>query len=240
MRLELTQNPQIVQSIMFNDEIWDKVRIDGLSRSNPIKAFPKNKIALKALVNDEVIGVHLFTEKEDVLECHPMLLKEFRRDYGREFFSEGLDWVFNNTDYNVLEAVIPMIHRSTINLVKKLGFKQVGIDEKSILIDGVNNKRTVLSLSKPIEGIVLRGVQDQRKGFKTANIDYKGNKGVFLCDTNYGKGLAVCVRDELEVHIFEFSSDIYGKSLQVTNMKEIDKRVFLGIGLAINDLAGDL
>lgn len=84
---------------------------------------------------------------------------------------------------------------------------------------------------------VIHGIQDSKKPFKTANIKASLEKGVYLCDTNYGHSLAICIKDgELEVHIFGFSGDIYGEILEVSNIKEIDKKMFLSIGLIINGI----
>jgi FAD synthase len=87
-----------------------------------------------------------------------------------------------------------------------------------------------------LKGEVVSGFQDQSKGFKTANINVEVGRGAYICQTNYGPGFAVCIRPgELEVHILGFDGDIYGETLEVSEIKEIDKKLFLNIGLIIND-----
>ena len=88
---------------------------------------------------------------------------------------------------------------------------------------------------EPISGIIVKGVQDPKKGFPTANINVPVDLGVYTCVTNFGNGLGICIREnELEVHIIGFNRDIYGQMLEVSEMKEVDKKLFLAIGLIIN------
>ena len=236
MILRQTTEIEDVHRIMFNDEIWAKVKIDGADRCRPVKSFPKNKIALKVLVSDEIIGIHLFSIDGAKLGYHPMLLKDYRLEHAKEFFDRGIEWAFSNTDCEMLEVEIPCTHKATINMAKKWGFSEIGGGD-TVIIDSIEQRRVLLRLNRIAEGKVKIGLQDPNKGFPTANIDYKGRKGVFVCNTNYGKALAVCIKSgELEVHIFDFNKDIYGQTLKVENMKEIDKKLFLGIGLLINEV----
>tara|TARA_R110000765_G_scaffold275920_1_gene374188 strand:- start:146 stop:409 length:264 start_codon:yes stop_codon:yes gene_type:complete len=73
-------------------------------------------------------------------------------------------------------------------------------------------------------------------GFPTANIDLECEKGVYLCETNYGHGLAICAfENEVEVHLVGFEGNIYGKNLDIKKMKPINKRRILEIAILIND-----
>lgn len=83
---------------------------------------------------------------------------------------------------------------------------------------------------------VVHGTKDPRKQFKTANIRAELKKGAYFCKTNYGHAVAVCIRPlELEVHIIGFDGEIYGDMLEISELQEIDKRLFLAIGVIIND-----
>ena len=83
--------------------------------------------------------------------------------------------------------------------------------------------------------IVQHGIKARNKSLPTANIEFICEKGVYLCETNYGYGLAICIkRNKLEVHIIGFNEDIYGKNLEIKNMKEINKKRLLEIALLIN------
>ena len=83
--------------------------------------------------------------------------------------------------------------------------------------------------------IVQHGLKDSSKDFPTANIEFDCQKGVYLCETNYGYGLAICIKaNKLEVHIMGFNEDIYGKNLEIKNMKEINKKKLFEMALVIN------
>lgn len=87
-----------------------------------------------------------------------------------------------------------------------------------------------------ISAVVEQGMQDPHKGFKTANISTTMELGVYICKTNYGNALAVCVRpNKLEVHILGFDMNIYGEILNVWDLKEINKNLVLSIGIIINN-----
>ena len=73
-------------------------------------------------------------------------------------------------------------------------------------------------------------------GFPTANVEFECEKGVYLCETNYGHGLAICAyKNKVEVHLVGVEGDIYGKNLEIKKMKPIDKRRILAIATLIND-----
>jgi len=87
-----------------------------------------------------------------------------------------------------------------------------------------------------IRAEIIKGMQDPSKGLATANIETPIDLGVYVCKTNYGSALAVCIRkDCLEVHIIGFDGDIYGETLEISDLMEISKDLFLNIGLIINN-----
>ena len=84
--------------------------------------------------------------------------------------------------------------------------------------------------------IVQHGQKDETKDFPTANIEFRCEKGVYLCETNYGHGLAICLReDKVEVHLCGFEGNIYGKNLEIKKMKPINKRRILEVATLINE-----
>ena len=83
--------------------------------------------------------------------------------------------------------------------------------------------------------IVQHGQKDEAKGLSTANIEFECEKGVYLCETNYGPGLAICIKEnELEVHLIGFDRDIYGKHLEIIKMNPINKQLVLRVAILIN------
>lgn len=140
MILEITTDNDLVKSIMTDSDIWDKIEVDNIKSDDLIVNLPKNMMALTAKVKD-VIGIHLFKEDSDRVVYHPMLLKPFRKEFGREFFDKGIKWLFDNTSFNFIDVEIPATHKSTINLARHLNFKDSGIKK-----DGVFHKGQFLDL----------------------------------------------------------------------------------------------
>jgi len=132
MILEKTTDPKIVKAVMTDPEMWAKINTDDY----PIELFDpiikKNVTMVMAVVDDVLIGIHMFTEHPDKVLYHPMLLKAFRKDHGRAFFDKGLAWFFNNTEYSRLYAEIPVSHRSTLNLARNLGFEPLSMVQSGV------------------------------------------------------------------------------------------------------------
>jgi len=126
MILELTQDTDLIKTVMLDPEMWELIQDDSVEKSDFMAIVPANMLVLSAIVGN-VIGLHLFVEKEEGVIYHPMLLKPFRKEFGREFMRKGLDWIFENTATEQLFAEIPTDHISTINLAKHLNFKEIGI-----------------------------------------------------------------------------------------------------------------
>ena len=140
MILELTKDNDLVHRVMADSDIWDKIQIDNVNPSDLNVNLSDNIMALAVKVK-ELIGVHVFKKDTDRVIYHPMLLKPFRKEFGREFFSKGIQWLFDNTAFNFIDVEIPVSHKSTINLARNLNFKYSGIKE-----DGVFHKGQFLDL----------------------------------------------------------------------------------------------
>ena len=147
MILEITQDTNLIRDIMTNEEIWEKIREDGYSRENFNPVIPAN-VTILAVRIQKVIGLHRFTQYKDRVLFHPVLLKQYRKEFGREFFDKGLDWFFGNTDFNALEAEIPATHKATINLAKHLNFKEIGTIQNGVKKDNKTIDLKVLRLEK--------------------------------------------------------------------------------------------
>ena len=147
MILELTHDMNLIKSIMTDSEMWEKVSNDLCDKEDFDPIFPANAIIVAAIV-ESVIGLHMSSWHSDRVLYHPMLLKPFRRTYGRVFFEKGLEWFFNNTSSTALEAEIPVNHVSTINLAENLNFKKIDTQKDGIKKNGKFIDLQVLRLEK--------------------------------------------------------------------------------------------
>jgi len=124
MILEQTTDNNLMKRIMTDPEMWEKIGVIEVDIDHFSPVISKNMLVLSAIVGN-VIGLHLFIQKPEGVFFHPMLLKEFRKEFGREFMKKGIDWIFNKTATEFIFAEIPSSHTSTINLAKHLNFKEV-------------------------------------------------------------------------------------------------------------------
>ena len=136
MILELTNDAELVKSLMTDAEIWEKIKEDGIEKESFNPVIPINVMIVIA-VTDSVIGMHHFTDHGNKVLYHPILLKRFRKEYGREFFGLGIKWFFDNTKCSKLTAEIPVTDKSTINLAKHLNFNEIATIENGV---SKNNK----------------------------------------------------------------------------------------------------
>lgn len=121
---------------MLTDDLWDKLREDGISKEmiNPIVS--KQKRYLATYEDDALIGVQLFVHSNTAsVEYHPIVLKEHRKR-AREFVKQGIRWLFANTRYYKINAEVPGCVMTTINFMKKCGFTEEGIKRQSYRRDG--------------------------------------------------------------------------------------------------------
>ncbi len=127
---------------------------------------------------------------------------------------------------------------------------------KALLEGNLDIANSMLGRPFLISSIVVEGQKIGRSiGFRTANVLYPENIinipfGVYEVITNYGKGIANfglrptvnnATKPVLEVHILDFSKDIYGETLSIEFVKKIrDERKFNSIEELKNQIKADI
>lgn len=147
MKLELVTDNKIVREVMTDPEMWEKIHIDGVDKNTFFPEIQSNMVIVSAFVKS-VIGLHLFVHGPNGVIYHPMLLKPFRKEFGREFITSGLNWIFQNTATPSLRVEIPTDHKHNINLAKHFDFKEVGTRKDGMVQDGEMLKFKILQLDK--------------------------------------------------------------------------------------------
>ena len=56
-------------------------------------------------------------------KCHVQILPKYRKEHSKEFGIKGMQWLWNNTDYNMLVAAIPEIYPNVVRYAESQGFK---------------------------------------------------------------------------------------------------------------------
>lgn len=147
MILKQVTDINLIKSVMTDTEMWEKIKIDSIDKSMFIPEMGRNTMVLGAFV-DNVIGLHIFMREKIGVIYHPMLLKKFRKDFGREFIAKGLEWFFNNTACDDLLVEIPTEHKHNINLAKHFNFKEESIKKDAALQNGQSLDLKRLRLNK--------------------------------------------------------------------------------------------
>ena len=135
MILERTYDNYLLKAIMTNDEMWSKIKIDDIEIDDFEPVIDDKAKVICALEGKEVIGLHLFTDRDESMVYHPMLLYPYRKQYGREFLESGLKWYFDNTENSFLDAEIPADNHANLNLAKHFKFKEVGSIKQGVSKD---------------------------------------------------------------------------------------------------------
>ena len=126
---------------------------------------------------------------------------------------------------------------------------------KALLAGDIKEANSILGYNYCFKGVVVEGYQNGRKiGYPTANLQVEASKlipknGVYLVKTDAGFGmLNIGTRPTLhngkqrsiEVHIFDFENNLYGKSLKIEFLEHLrDEQEFNSIDMLRHQLAED-
>lgn len=148
MKLFHTKDTELLKRIATDKEMWPKICPDQMEAKDYEPTIPADMVMLGAKVGDEIIGLSLLSVKPEGLVYHPMIIKKYRREHGREFIKASLAWVFESTSFENIFVKIPVDRVQTINFASHFDFKEVGIEEKGIIRDGKMIDLKIMRLDK--------------------------------------------------------------------------------------------
>ena len=130
--LEVTQDMDLVKSIITIGELWDKACDFDLKAEDYYPTANHLNAWLLPMIDTEIIGIYLaHVYNSATLQVHPYILSKYNkfcRDSMRAFFG----WFLGLTPGMVkLIAAIPACYMSTYNFAKKMGFQDEGINRLS-------------------------------------------------------------------------------------------------------------
>jgi RimJ/RimL family protein N-acetyltransferase len=124
---------------------WEWLHDDGMT--DPYFYFPPMGESITWVKVGE-LGVFLLERKNFVtFECHTALLKTARGkavDAGKA----ALDWAWANTRAECITTSVPSFNPLALRLALKVGFKIIGINEKSFQKNGIIYDQTLLNISR--------------------------------------------------------------------------------------------
>ena len=140
-------NQDTVKQILSDAELFNRVAEDGISYKD---YYPEpNKLYLGIFQENIIIGFWVVEpENASTLEIHCNVLEKYRENsmvVGRYFLNYMAD-SYNNVQK--LNCKIPVTYPDVYNFTKKFGFKDEGLDRKSIMKNGELVDRHVLGITR--------------------------------------------------------------------------------------------
>ena len=139
--------PEQVKMILADEELFSRVAEDGVSFEDYIP--PAGRLYLGIWVDHTLIGFWTVYGDNSVsfnIHCHVL---EGYRNYSVEVGTVFLDYMFSKYDkIQKLNAKIPEMYPDVCTYIKKFGFKQEGVDRKSIMKNGELVDRLLFGLTR--------------------------------------------------------------------------------------------
>lgn len=143
--------PDQVKYILRDEELFSRVSEDGMKHSDYVPLM--NKMYLGIFTDNTLIGYwSVEAENSITVNIHCNVLKQYRAKHSSEVGQYFVDYIFSKYEkIQKLNCKIPVIYPDVYAFAKKLGFKDEGIDCKSVMKGGNIVDRHNLGLKR--EGI---------------------------------------------------------------------------------------
>ena len=150
MIIERTRDIDLINTIMFDDDIFDVISEDGTTKEGQ-RFNVYNEYWLKVLVGDELIGLYnLHHTNQSTLEAHVHILPKFRKEHSKSSILKVYEWLIDNCDEDVVKFIsnIPAIYPNVLKFCLSNGFKHEGINRKSYLKNGLIHDVDMVGITK--------------------------------------------------------------------------------------------
>ena len=150
MIIERTRDIDLINTIMFDDDIFDTVSEDGATKDRQ-RFDVYNEYWLKVLVNNELVGLYnLHHTNKSTLEAHVHILKKFRGEHSVNSILKVYEWLVENCGSEVVKFIsnIPVIYPNVLRFCLSNGFKHEGVNRKSYLKNGSIHDVDMVGITK--------------------------------------------------------------------------------------------
>lgn len=137
MNLEMTQDMDLVKSILFIPEIWERAAEDGANQNEYEPSCGNMSGWLIVAEKEKPLGIILaHYDNTATLKIHPYLLKAFRFR-GREMMNLLYEWFLSLPEkLSKIIISIPETEKKVKNFANKVGFIDEGFNRESYLKNG--------------------------------------------------------------------------------------------------------
>lgn len=128
----------IKDTLIDDDEMWERCSHDNLKRgAGLIVDMACTWLVYKECGENKAL-CSIIDGGSAVLEIHIYIIKENRGRNTKKYGMGFLGWVKNNASKNKqkINTKVPVINHDVIRFARSLGFKDEGIDRKSIMKNG--------------------------------------------------------------------------------------------------------
>lgn len=137
MELQMTQDMELVKSILFIPEIWERAAEDGAKKEEYEPSFDLMSGWMVVTEKEKTLGIILsHYDNTSTLKIHPYLLKDFRFR-GREMMHLLYEWFLSLPEkLNKIVISVPETEKKVKNFANKVGFIDEGFNRESYLKNG--------------------------------------------------------------------------------------------------------
>lgn len=149
IRFERTRNLRLVRGIYTLPRIWPWIGDDYAGDPETFEPNDDPRIVyLPVWERESLVGLFTFLPQSMICwEGHIILLPR-RETRGHVILRGALEWMFENTPARRITGAIPAYNRLTVQLVKRAGMTQYGVNPQSFQKNGKLEDQVLFGLSK--------------------------------------------------------------------------------------------
>lgn len=137
MRLERTQDAELIKSVVTHDAIWPHVSEDGVPRETWEPLFNDSVYQLVIYDDEGLGGCFILVPQSSVCwEVHTCILPAHRGWKAREATRLCAEWMFANTKCLHIITKVPSYNRPAYKLAIDSGLKNIGLIKSAWVHDG--------------------------------------------------------------------------------------------------------
>jgi len=133
---ERTYDKVLIKSIIFNQAIWECIAEDGQEKADFDPDVESECWLVMRLDEIPIALYNIHALNSVTAQIHAHVLPAYRKEHSKETGALVLRYILENTDYQKIVAVIPVIYENVKKFTMSFGFVEEGINRKSIMKGG--------------------------------------------------------------------------------------------------------
>lgn len=112
----------LVKRILTTEGIWEMIggHLHKIEDYQPDDSW----LYILGAVDGEPVGLVLIHDTTDGYnQVHVQIIPEYREQHSKEFGDKGMQWIWDNTDHDILVALIPSLYPNVKKYAELQGFE---------------------------------------------------------------------------------------------------------------------